>query len=143
RLDQTNLDRLDEIVSQVGWPGVALVGEEAAAAARLLVAHAPPEKQREYLPVLRKFVSDGQASASSLATIEDDLALADTGEQIYGTEVTLKDGLAVLAPIENPEELDERRAAIGLPPIDVYLKVIENELGMTVDRSTLTSPRVN
>lgn len=137
-IDQANLARLDEIVEQVGWPGGKIVGEDAAGAARLILSHAPLEKQKEYLPLLRQTISDGQASASDLATIEDDIALADDGAQIYGTNISVENGRAILAPVIDPERLDERRAAVGLPPIEEYLARAEAELGMPVDRSALT-----
>lgn len=136
-IDQANIARLDEIVEQVGWPGEKIVGEDAAGAARLILSHAPLEKQKKYLPLLRQAVSDGQAAASDLAMIEDDIALADDGAQIYGTKVSVENGRAVLSPVVEPERLDERRAAVGLPPIDEYLELAESELGMPVDRSAL------
>lgn len=136
-IDEANIARLDEIVEQAGWPGEKIVGEDAAGAARLILSHASLEKQMEYLPLLRQAVSGGQASASDLAMIEDDIALADDGAQIYGTNISVENGRAILSPVVAPEELDERRAAVGLPPIDEYLELAEAELGMPVDRSAL------
>ena len=33
--------------------------------------------------------------------------------------------------------LDERRAAVGLPPIEEYLALAESEIGVSIDRSNL------
>jgi hypothetical protein len=138
-IDRANLARLDEIVERSGWPGTDVVGEEAAGAARIILLHAPLERQRDYLQVLREAVANGQASAADLAMLEDDVALADDGAQIYGTNVSLEDGRAILSPVVDPARIDERRAAVGLPPIEEYLRYAEGELGMPVDRSALTA----
>jgi hypothetical protein len=73
-----------------------------------------------------------------LALIEDEIALTAEGKQIYGTEITLTEGKARLAPVADPAQIDERRTAVGLPPIEEYLRQAEAELGMPVDRSALS-----
>lgn len=137
QVDETNFLRLEEIIREHGWPSAELVGERANGVAWLIMQHASIERQQRYLPLLRQAVSETQARASMLALLEDEIALAEEGEQIYGTEITLRDGKALLAPIANPGEIDERRAAVGLPPIDEYLRQAEAELGMPVDRRAL------
>jgi hypothetical protein len=140
-VDERNRTRLDEIVSQHGWPGAASVGTEAASAASLILQHADTPRQERYLPLVREAVKDGHADALSLAELEDEISVANTGSQLYGTEISfdLATKVAKLVPVIDPGALDARRAEIGLPPIDEYLRQAEAELGMPVDRSALAS----
>ncbi len=140
-VDERNRTRLDEIVSQHGWPGASSVGTEAASAASLILQHADIARQERYLPLIREAVKGGSAEALSLAELEDEISVANTGSQLYGTEISfdLVTKVAKLVPVIDPDRLDARRAEIGLPPIDEYLKQAEAELGMPVDRSALAS----
>jgi hypothetical protein len=136
-IDEANFLRLAEIVDEHGWPSIALVGEEANGAAWLILQHADLEQQKQYLPILREEVARNAALASNLAMLEDEIALADTGEQIYGTEIKLVDDNVIVAPVIDPARLDERRVSVGLPPMEEYLEEAEAEIGRPIDRSNL------
>jgi hypothetical protein len=138
-VDRRNQLRLDEIASQRGWPGASLVGNEAESAVLLMLAHARIDQQERYVPMLRQAVEDGRARAASLAELEDEISVARTGSQIYGTEIALDvdTGAPRVVPIIDPEGLDARRAAMGLAPIGEHLRQAEAELGVPVDRSAL------
>lgn len=142
-IDEANFVRLDEIVSERGWPTVEQVGERANGAAWLILEHADIERQRRYLDMMRRIVAEGRASGAKLANLEDEIALADNGLQVYGTEIKmdLLGGGVAVAPVADPENLDERRASIGLPPMEEYLRRAEAELGVPVDRSALAPGR--
>jgi hypothetical protein len=64
-----------------------------------------------------------------------------TGEgkkQRYGTQITTgPDGKARVNPVEDPQTLNERRKAVGLPTMDEYLQHMEMQIGVTIDRSAL------
>jgi hypothetical protein len=140
-VDEYNQLRLDQIVSQYGWPSDRLVGTEAASAALLIIEHSGLEMKERYLPILREAVESGQTEPLLLAQLEDEVSVATTGYQIYGTEISLDTGVPVLVPIKDPEELDARRAAVGLPPMDEYLRESDREaiaqFGVAIDRSAL------
>lgn len=137
QVDEANLRRMDEIVADHGWPGPQLVGEAANQAALLILEHADLEHQRRYLPILRRAVAGGRDKASNLAQLEDEISMAERGVQIYGTEIQVIQGNFVVAPVIDPERLDERRASVDLPPMEVYLQQAETELGQPVDRGSL------
>jgi hypothetical protein len=42
--------------------------------------------------------------------------------QIYGSQVSLGPQGSYVLPLEDPDNVDKRRAAVGLPPIAEYLK---------------------
>jgi hypothetical protein len=115
-VDRANTARLREIVAEHGWPGHQLVGEEAAHAAWLLAQHAPSSLQEQCLALLEDAVARGDASAADLAYLQDRVLLHRGEPQIYGTQYLIKDGVLTLWKVQDPEGLDERRAALGLEP---------------------------
>ncbi|HET7428773.1 MAG TPA: DUF6624 domain-containing protein [Gaiellales bacterium] len=114
-----NGDRLSEIVDAHGWPGRSLVGEDGADAAWLLLHHAigDPALQRRCLPLLDEAAAFGDVPPWHPATLLDGIRFHEGRPQVYGTVFDWQDG--VLAPweIEEPEDVDERRALVGLPSL--------------------------
>lgn len=140
-VDERNQLRLDEIVVQHGWPDERSVGAEAASAALLIIEHSSLETKERYLPLLREAVADRQTDPSLLAELEDEVSVATTGYQIYGTEISLDTGVPVLVPIVDLAELDARRAEMGLPPMEEYLNDADAlaiaQFGVAIDQSAL------
>jgi hypothetical protein len=119
-LDQANTMRMREIIAEHGWPGHVLVGVDGAHAAWLLVQHAPQDFQEECLPLLEDAVARGDASRRDLAYLMDRVLMYRGEPQIYGTQYRTHSGVTKLWPIQDPEELDNRRAALGLSPQSEY-----------------------
>ncbi|HEX4954216.1 MAG TPA: DUF6624 domain-containing protein [Thermoanaerobaculia bacterium] len=120
-LHRANAAQLREIVTAHGWPGRSLVGEEAAEAAWLIVQHAigEPVFQREMLAVLQVEAQKGEVPAWQVAKLEDRVRSFEGRPQRYGTQFDW-DEAGQMSPwpeIEEPEAVDERRAAVGLPPL--------------------------
>jgi hypothetical protein len=130
RIDEANFQRLDKIVAEFGWPGRTLVGEEAGNVAHLLVQHSDLERQKHYLPMLKSAASAGEVSAANVAMLEDRIRVREGQKQVYGSEFERgPDGGCVVVPIDDPLHVDERRQAVGLPPMRDYLKEVEEHLG--------------
>jgi hypothetical protein len=110
--------RIREIVAEHGWPGRSLVGDDGASSAWLLAQHADhdPEFQARALELMRAAVEAGEADAGELAYLTDRVLVAQGRPQLYGTQ--FRHGGP--QPIEDPEHLDERRAAVGLEPFADY-----------------------
>ncbi len=124
RVDVANTDRLREIVADVGWPGRALVGDQGADHAWLIAQHADHQldSQRLFLDALREAVENGDAPARHLAYLTDRVAMNEGRPQRYGTQVAeMNHGRAVPWPIDEPDAVDARRAAAGLPPLSEHL----------------------
>ncbi len=115
-----NAARLLEIVEDVGWPGSSLVGAEGAEAAWLIVQHAigDPPLQRRCLPLLEAAAETGEAPRWQAAYLDDRIRVLEGRKQRFGTQMdAAPDGEPVPFPIEDPEGVDQRRAAIGLEPL--------------------------
>jgi hypothetical protein len=124
RVDVGNTDRLREIVREHGWPGISLVGEQAADAAWLLAQHADRQLdfQREVLPLLKRAVKAGEAKPSHLAYLTDRIRMAEGRYQCYGTQIgDIREGTAIPWPIADAETVDDRRRDVGLQPLADYL----------------------
>jgi hypothetical protein len=129
RVDTENTRWLAGLLATRGWPGRSMVGEDGAGAAWLLAQHADrdTELQRAFLEALRGAVAAGEASTANLAYLEDRVRVADGRPQLYGTQFTVTDGEFGPCPIEDPDRLDERRAAAGLDPFAVYDALIRGD----------------
>ena len=113
---EANATELQAIAAAHGWPTAALVGEDGAEAAWPVAQHAIglPDFQRACLETLR--VSD--APAWQAAYLEDRIRVLEGRPQLYGTQFDWDaDGRMSPEPIEDPDRVDERRAAVDLPPL--------------------------
>jgi hypothetical protein len=89
----------------------------------LVIQHSPIEIQQKYLPMMREAVKNNNAQPSSLALLEDRVALRTGKRQIYGSQINRNQetGEFYVSPIENPEKVDERRAEVGLGNLQEYI----------------------
>lgn len=107
-----------QIVDKHGWPGTDLVGLEGNNIAFDIALNAPAEQQKTLLPLLTRAAEEGRAPAVYAAVLEDRIRVADGRNQLYGTMTILEaDGTPQAPVVDDPEHLDERRKAVGLPPL--------------------------
>jgi 23S rRNA (guanosine2251-2'-O)-methyltransferase len=121
RVNAAHGQRLAEMLADAPWPGLRAVGADGTDAAWMLAQHADrlgPER-RAWLPALAGAVRSGDADPRHLATLADRVAVTAGEPQEYGTIVLLApDGeIEHPIPVRDPLRLDERRSAIGLPPM--------------------------
>ena len=120
--DSINEIKIADILDKYGWLGPDVVGESGSTTLFLVVQHADIKMQEKYLPMLRDAVKNNKASASDLALLEDRVALRQRRKQIYGSQIhSDPNGHPWVSPLEDPDNVDKRRAAVGLGPIADYL----------------------
>ncbi len=118
-VDAGNLAFLAPLLEEQGWLGSDLVGVDGANACWLLVQHSPPDRQDEWLPLMECAVAEGTASARDLAYLRDRVNMHHDRHQIHGTQHTAYgDGRIRLWPVTDPDTLNQRRDALGQPPVD-------------------------
>lgn len=107
-----------------GWLGADVIGNRGNSTLFLVIQHADLETQVKYLPMMREAVEQGNARASSLALLEDRVALRQGNRQIYGSQIGRdpETGEYFVSPLVAPEKVNERRAAVGLGTIEDYIK---------------------
>ena len=119
--------RMTGILAMNGWPGRAVVGEDGAKAAALIVQRTTSlALQKQALPLLHAAAERGDASPEDYAVLQDRVLLLDGKKQRFGTQFKrTEDGALVPFPTEDPPALDARRKSIGLPPVDEQRKALE------------------
>jgi hypothetical protein len=122
--DSINTLKVSKILDEKGWVGKDKVGAKGNLALFLVIQHSDINTQRKYLPLMRDAVKKGNAMSSSLALLEDRVALREGRRQIYGSQigtnpVTKED---YVLPLEDPDNVDKRRAEVGLEPLSEYVK---------------------
>ncbi|HRP90807.1 MAG TPA: hypothetical protein PKX92_12310 [Edaphocola sp.] len=121
--DSVNLITIKNILDTYGWLGTDEIGQQGNATIFLVIQHSDLETQLKYLPMMREAVKKGNAKSSSLALLEDRIALRQGKSQIYGSQIGYdkeKNSYYVL-PIIDPDNVNIRRAEVGLPPIETYV----------------------
>lgn len=117
-----NTKRLLELLDLYGWPTATAVTEYAAAGAALIINHTTHEVRSQYFPMLEKAFKQGEAQPLRYAKLQDRLLVEEGKPQLYGTQWKFEGPRKAPQPIEQPEYVDKRRAAIGLGPLSTYLK---------------------
>lgn len=122
---QDSLNELEviKIIDEHGWVGRSEVGRSANSGLWLVIQHAPREIQEKYVPLLRESVKKGESKGSHLALTEDRILMRQGKKQLYGSQVKRdqETGKFYLHPVEDPHTLNERRDALGMPPIEDYI----------------------
>jgi hypothetical protein len=123
-------DRLREILDDGGWPGLSRVGAEGAEAAWLVAQHSStvdlPLGER-CVRLLAAAVEAGDAPARHLAILTDAVRWQQGLPQVYGSMhvVDPRTQTVVPWPIEDPDGVDERRAAVGLPELAAHTRSLQ------------------
>lgn len=122
--DEECLEEVIEILEEHGWVGKSEVGGQANAALWLVILHADLEIQNKYLPLLEESVAKGESRGQDLALLQDRILMRMGEPQIYGSQTRMdpETNEWVVHEISAPEYVNQRRASIGLGPIEDYLE---------------------
>jgi len=123
-IDSSNITFVEEIFKENGYPGKSVVGEPTNTAAWYVLQH-NPDKIPEYLPLIKKAGEDGEIPFRLVAMMEDRFLTNEDKPQVYGTQGMSYDDErgSFIWPIEDPETVNERRAAAGFTQtIEEYAK---------------------
>ena len=127
-VDSANLAWLKPQLERAGFPTMAQVGRDGVFAAALLVQHADddPSFQAAVLPQIEAAFKAGVVSGEWVALLTDRVAKAQGRPQRYGTQATMTGGRLVIDPIADSAQVDARRAAMGLPPLADYKRMLDS-----------------
>ncbi len=121
--------RMWEIFDEHGWPGADLVGADGAEAAWLLVQHGDADVQERALLLMRES-ADAGVTAADIAMMTDRILVERGHPQLYGTQFEFVDGKLIQDPVDDPDSVDVRRAEVGLPPMDEYVRMLQEAYGV-------------
>ena len=125
KTDQANTAWLKSVVEKHGWLGRSLVGVKGAHNAWLLIQHADKDLafQKKCLQLMTK-LPKGEVAPVDIAYLTDRTLVAEGKLQRYGTQCSRENGEATMNPVEDPDNLNNRRKALGLEPIEEYLEFV-------------------
>lgn len=128
---EANNKRIKQILDQYGWPGYTLVGQEGSEAAWLIIQHAvlDPEMQRSALSMMKDAVDKGDSDPIMMAMLHDRVLMLEGKPQVYGTQHVVDPDTDQLIPyqIENPKAVDSLREQVGLEPLAIQTKELNDE----------------
>jgi hypothetical protein len=130
-LNEVRLKTLDEIIGSDIWYGDDELGDMLISNVFSIIHYRDSSIQEKYLPWMREIVFKSKAQADGLAVTEDNVAMWHREKQVYGSIVRMDmvTNRNYVYPLLDPDNVDKRRAAIGLESYAHYLR----ELGMQWD----------
>ena len=116
--DSANTAWLRSYVERWGWPRADQVGRDNVQSAFLIVQHAVQDTafMHAMLPAIVQAHERGDIDGGAVAMLTDRIEVKAGRPQVYGTQLSLKDGQWVLDPIADSAGVDDRRRRMRLPP---------------------------
>ena len=131
QIDADNLTFVEALVRERGWPTRALVGADGVSAVWFIFQHATVEVQERVLPLVEAAWRAGDLPGSKYALMLDRVRLVRGEPQVYGSQPNMAaDGSVSVPTTVDPENLDARRAEVGLGPIEEYLQAVREAYGI-------------
>ncbi len=127
--DSINLLKVEKILDEYGWLGADVIGKQGNSTLFLVIQHSDLETQLKYFPMMREAVKIGNAKGKDFALLVDRVAMKQGNRQIYGSQIKIDGEEFYVYPVIEPEKVNERRAEVGLGPIEDYVK----NVGLTWD----------
>jgi len=120
--DLSNLAKVEKIIAAYGYPGKSMVGAQSKVVF-MVVQHNDLEAQEKYLPLFTKAAEKGELDRALLPLMIDRVRTGKGQLQVYGTQLhEQKDGSIQIQAIEDEINVNIRRKAAGLPPLEDYYK---------------------
>lgn len=127
-LKTDHLIRLKQIIASKGWPGFSQAGVEGSHEFWLLVQHTGDlDFQQLCLGLLKEAVAKNDASKEDLAYLTDRVLMNLKLPQMYGTQIIEEGRDFRFYPIENEENVEERRKEMGLSTLAEYKSFVQKQ----------------
>lgn len=134
--DLRRWQELQTLLTRYGFPRISVVGHDGAAAAFDVIRHAPVAAQASLLDAAQDAALHGEWDGAWYAQLYDRVQIDVGALQRYGTQFMVgADGVWTLAPLEDAAQVDSRRAALGMHPLQEYLGHIRDS-GISVRLSS-------
>lgn len=124
--DQERQAYLQQVYARFGWPSTPDFNQQAIVAAFFIAQHASPAMMESYRDAVEQSYQRGDLEGKHYPMYVDRLCVFNSEPQIYGTQPKPSvNGQAsqLVWPVVDFNNLDMRRAKVGLEPFEQYLKV--------------------
>jgi hypothetical protein len=119
-VDKDCAEKICSILDKYGWSGSGEIGSEANETLFLGIQHVDDLMvQKKYLPMLKDAVQSGKAEGWHLAFLTDRILMNQGKKQRYGTQKIVSNDptKTYIIPLEYPDNIDDLRKELGLPPL--------------------------
>jgi hypothetical protein len=135
--DSINLVKVKNMIDTYGWLGPEEVGKQGSQTIFLVIQHADSLTQVTYFPVMPQAVRNGKARPQDLVLLEDRILTDQGKEQVYGSQVRQNEaGKFEFFPIKDEPNVNKRRAAVGLQPLEEYAKYFDIKYVLPKSKNT-------
>ena len=117
-VDQENRKTVVSILEKCGFPKADEVELQSYNAIFFVLQHSPGSIMGYYYREVEEAVANGKINRSTFALMQDRLLMDFGYKQVYGTQI-LNDRLYEL---QDPDNVNTRRAEVGLGPIETYVE---------------------
>ena len=128
--DSLNMIVLKKLFKEYGFLGIEEVGEQGSSNFWLMMQHCDtdPKFQEEVLAEMKKHIERKNANPSNYAYLIDRVNVNTNKPQIYGTQMKLNHDQTSYEPkpVIDPENLNKRRAEVGLGTIEEYIETMNS-----------------
>jgi hypothetical protein len=117
--------KITNLLDSNGWPQKEVIGELGNMTICNVIQHAENDVRIKYIPMMKEAVLAEQLHPRFLVRAKDRIATEQGKPQIYGGQMKYYPETKSFNvwPVYDPENIDKRRAEIGLEPIAEFLKV--------------------
>ncbi|MBE9463835.1 DUF6624 domain-containing protein [Dyadobacter subterraneus] len=127
KLHNSNAEKLDEIINNIGYPTIDKVGKEASEAAWLVIQHAigQPSFMKKCMILMENAVYENKADPKNLAYLTDRIAVLEGRPQLYGTQFDWdENGKLSPNPLEDYVMVNQRRKSVGLNSLEEQTQIM-------------------
>jgi hypothetical protein len=118
--DRANLAKVEKIIAAYGYPSKSMVGVQNKVVF-MVVQHNDADAQEKYLPLFIRAAETGELDRALLPLMIDRVRTDKGKPQLYGTQLhERKSGSVQIQAIEDEVNVNVRRKAAGLPPLEDY-----------------------
>ncbi|MBX2872619.1 MAG: hypothetical protein KTR30_10980 [Saprospiraceae bacterium] len=117
-VDQENRKTVISILEKCGFPKADEVALQSYNAIFFVLQHSPGPIMGYYYPQVEAAVTAGKINRSTFALMQDRLLMDFGYKQVYGTQIRNNQ----LYELQDPDNVNARRAEVGLGPIETYVE---------------------
>jgi hypothetical protein len=121
--DSMDLQTVKKIIQKYGWLGYDEIGNDCNLIMFNTIQKADLQTQITYFPIVKAAVQNKKAHKVHEVYLQDRIYLNQGRHQIYGSQVLLDPETEkyFVLPLDEPENVDKRRAEVGLQPMVDYI----------------------
>lgn len=116
--------KVKQLIDEYGWLSEEIIGEQGSRTLCNVIQHSDNEVRIAYLPMMKTAVLEKKLQPWFLMRAQDRIATEANELQVYGGQIKYYPETKTFNvwPILDPENVDKRRAEIGLEPMKEFLK---------------------